>query len=273
MSMNKQGLKPVRLWPMIAKIIAMSLFASGLGYMMYVAFLAGENLIGGVLAIVLIASFVVYSSKGMVPLKFLLPGIILLAIFVVTPILYTVFMSGFIYKTGNEITRDDALTQIYETGYVPDENFTAYYMTLGRYQGEISALLTEQMTSATYLGTKGTATELDQASVELDEYGVAIGLEGFDPISFEEAATLEAQIIDLRFDMGDGKFIRPESLDAASLAIQAFSIDQATGELYDSVNDKTYVDNGRETLSIRPILTKSFSRVGEHLVLWRITSD
>ncbi len=242
---DKQSVRSVRLWPLVAKIIVMSLFASGLGYMMYVAFLAGENLIGGVLALILIASFVVYSSKGMVPLKFLLPGIILLTIFVVTPILYTVFMSGFIYKTGNEITRDDALTQIYETGYVPDENFTAYYMTLGRYQGEISALLTEQMTSATYLGTKGTATELDQASVELDEYGVAIGLEGFDPISFEEAATLEAQIIDLRFDMGDGKFIRPESLDAASLAIQAFSIDQATGELYDSVNDKTYVDNGQ----------------------------
>ena len=69
---------------MIIKIILMSLLASGLGYMMYVAFLAGENLIGGVLAVILIASFVVYGSKKLVPLKFLLPGIILLAVFVVT---------------------------------------------------------------------------------------------------------------------------------------------------------------------------------------------
>mgnify|MGYP006159338835 FL=1 len=85
MAKNQISTKPVRLWPMIAKIIIMALVASGLGYMMYVAFLAGENLIGGVLAAVLIASFVVYGSKGLVPLKFLLPGIILLAVFVVTP--------------------------------------------------------------------------------------------------------------------------------------------------------------------------------------------
>ena len=245
MANNKQSVQSVRLWPMVAKIIIMSLFASGLGYMMYVAFLAGENLIGGVLAVILIASFVVYSQKGLVPLKFLLPGIVLLAIFVVTPILYTVLMSGFVYKTGNEISREEALTQIYETGYVPDESFTSFYMTLGRYEGEVSALLTEQMTLTPYLGTKGTATVLDANSVQLDEYGTAVELDGFEPISFEEAATLEAQIIDLRFDMGDGKFIRPESLDAASLMIQAFTLNSATGELYDSVNDITYVDNGQ----------------------------
>jgi arabinogalactan oligomer/maltooligosaccharide transport system permease protein len=116
MAKTKQDSKPVRLGPLVAKIIIMSLFAAGLGYMMFVAFLAGENLIGGVLALVLIASFVVYSSKGLVPLKFLLPGIVLLAVFVVTPILYTVLMSGFVYKTGNEIIRDEELTQIYETG-------------------------------------------------------------------------------------------------------------------------------------------------------------
>ena len=244
MAKNQLSTKPVRLWPMIAKIIIMALVASGLGYMMYVAFLAGENLIGGVLAAVLIASFVVYGSKGLVPLKFLLPGIILLAVFVVTPILYTVLMSGFVYKTGNEISREDALTQIYETGFVPDESYTAFYMTLGRYEGEVSALLTEQMTLTPYLGTKGTATILEASQVELDEYGTAVGLEGFEPISFDEAATLEAEIIDLKFDMGDGKFIRPESLDAASLMIQAFKLDPATGELYDSLNDITYVDNG-----------------------------
>lgn len=234
----------VRLWPMITKIILMSLLASGLGYMMYVAFLAGENLIGGVLAVILIASFVVYGSKKLVPLKFLLPGIILLAVFVVTPILYTVLMSGFVYKTGNEISREDALSQIYETGFVPDESYTAFYMTLGRYEGEVSALLTEQMTLTPYLGTNGTATVLDAGDVQLDEYGTAVGLEGFEPISFEEAATLEAEIVNLRFDMGDGKFIRPESLDAASLMIQAYQLDPATGELYDSVNDITYIDNG-----------------------------
>lgn len=241
------GLAPstrVRVLPIILKIIGLSLLASIAGYMMYVAFLAGEVLIGTVLGIVLIAAFVVYSSKKLVPLKFLLPGIILLAIFVVTPILYTVLMSGFVYKTGNEITREEALVQIYETGYVPDENFTAYYMTLGKYQGEIAALLTDQATGEVYLGAGGKATPLDSSSVEFDEYATAVGYEGFEQIGFDEAANNEAGIIDLRFGFEDGSFIRPESLDAASLTVQAFKFDSTTGELYDSVNDITYVDNG-----------------------------
>ncbi|MEY3625018.1 MAG: hypothetical protein RL696_399 [Actinomycetota bacterium] len=222
--------------PIVLKIL--------LGYMTYVAFLAGETVIGSVLALVMLGSFVVYGSRKMIPLKFLFPGIVLLAVFVVTPILYTVLMSGFVYKTGNEITRDEALLQIYETGYVPDENFTAYYMTLGKYEGEYAALLTDASTGVNYLGANGLATVLEDGQVELDEYGFAIGLEGFAPVSFEEAAADEASIIDLRFAFDDGSFIRPESLDAASLTVQAFKYDDATGKLVDSVNGITYVDNG-----------------------------
>ncbi|QKJ25749.1 ABC transporter permease subunit [Aquiluna borgnonia] len=234
----------VRLLPIVLKILILSLIASILGYMTYVAFLAGETVIGSVLALVMLGSFVVYGSRKMIPLKFLFPGIVLLAVFVVTPILYTVLMSGFVYKTGNEITREEALLQIYETGYVPDENFTAYYMTLGKYEGEYAALLTDASTGVNYLGANGLATVLEDGQVELDEYGSAVGLEGFTPVSFEEAAADEASIIDLRFAFDDGSFIRPESLDAASLTVQAFKFDVATGKLVDSVNGITYVDNG-----------------------------
>ena len=244
MSKMKQPIPAVRLWPLLFKILGLSTVASIFSYMMFVAFLGGEVLIGSVLALVLISSLAVYSSKRLVPLKFLFPGIVLLAVFVITPILYTVLMSGFVYKTGNEISREEALAQIFETGYVPDEEFTAYYMTLGRYQGEVSALLTDQLTLQNYLGTDGQAVELSADEVTLDEYGVAIELPGFEPIDFAEAATIEAEIIDLRFEVGGGSFIRPESLDAASLTIQAFSYDVGTGVLTDSYNKITYKDNG-----------------------------
>ncbi len=234
----------VTLLPVIGKILGLSLVASILGYMTYVAFLAGEPLIGVVLALVLMGSLAVYGSRKLVPLKFLFPGIVLLAVFVVTPILYTVLMASFVYKTGNEISKEEALVQIFETGYVPDQNFTFYYMTLGKYQGEYAALLTDANTGTNYLGAKGKAVEADPGQLELDEYGTAIGYPGFEPVSFEEAASDEALIIDLRFAFEDGSFIRPESLDAASLTVQAFQYDASTGELVNSVNGTSYIDNG-----------------------------
>lgn len=237
--------KQIKVWPLILKIILGSLAASILGYMAFLALLAGETLIGLAVLLVLIGLFVVYGrSRKLVPLKFLFPGIALLAIFVIVPILYTVVMSGFNYRTGNEITREEAIEQIFETGYTPDENFTAYYMTLGTFDGQLSALLTDAATSDVYLGTDGNASLLEAGAYELDEYGVAVSTPGFEVISFEDAAARESEIIALRFRLNEEQFIRPESLDAASLAVQAFKYDASKGELIDSVNGVTYIDNG-----------------------------
>jgi arabinogalactan oligomer/maltooligosaccharide transport system permease protein len=237
--------KPIRIWPLISKIILGSVLAAILGYLAFIAFLAGETLIGSVVTLVLIGAFIVYgNSKKLVPLKFLFPGIVLLVVFVVVPIVYTVVMSTFNYRTGNEITRDEAIEQIFETGYTPDQNFTSYYMSLGVYQSSLAALLTDASTNDAYLGSDGKAVLLEPGTYEMDEFGTAIKIEGFEPLSFEQAAAREAEVTSLRFSLDDEQFIRPEALDSASLNVQAFKLNSSTGELTDSLNGITYVDNG-----------------------------
>lgn len=234
-----------RLWPLLVKIFLGSIVSALLGYLAFLAFLGGEILIGLVVSLVLIATVFVYgNSKKLVPLKFLFPGIVLLVVFVVVPIVYTVVMSTFNYRTGNEITRDEAIEQIFETGYTPDPNFTSYYMTLGTLDGSLAALLTDATTNDVYLGANGQATLMENGSYEVDEFGTAISTSGFEAISFEEAAAREAEVTSLRFTLSGDQFIRPEALDSASLNVQAFKLDSNTGELVDTANGITYIDNG-----------------------------
>lgn len=235
----------LRIWPLLAKILLGSIVSALLGYLAFIAFLAGETLIGSVVSLILLGTFVVYGSrKRLVPLKFLFPGIVLLVVFVVVPIVYTVVMSTFNYRTGNEITREEAIEQIFETGYTPDENLTYYYMTLGTLDGSLAALLTDANNNDVYLGANGQAELMEPGTYEVDEFGTAIGTAGFETLSFEEAAAREAEVTSLRFTLTGEQFIRPEALDSASLNVQAFKLDANSGELIDTANGITYVDNG-----------------------------
>ena len=61
-----------------------------------------------------------YFSKRTVPLKFFVPGLLLLVAFVLTPVLYTVVMSTYNYKTGNYISKQDAIERIKVLALEPD---------------------------------------------------------------------------------------------------------------------------------------------------------
>ena len=83
-----------------------------------------------VIVLIFIVTNFVYFTKFTLPFKFLLPGLILLVTFVVVPVIYTVQMSGYQYKTGNEISKKDAIVQIEANGLAPDANSTSYDLSL-----------------------------------------------------------------------------------------------------------------------------------------------
>jgi hypothetical protein len=83
-----------KLIPLVTKIFLMAMTTAILGYMAFVAFIAGEVVIGSVLVAIVLAANLVYFIRQAVAPKFLVPGIVLLVIFVITPSLYTIQMSG-----------------------------------------------------------------------------------------------------------------------------------------------------------------------------------
>jgi arabinogalactan oligomer/maltooligosaccharide transport system permease protein len=224
-----------KLIPLVTKIFLMAMTTAILGYMSFVAFIAGEVVIGSVLVAIALAANLVYFSRKAVAPKFLFPGIVLLVIFVITPILYTIQMSGYTYKTGNEITKDEALTQIYELGLTSDEAGTTYDLQVGKLDGKYASLLKEQVTGETFFGIDGQVESIQPTDVP----------SGFTPLTVDEIAQNEADIVALKYELGDGIYIIPQAADVAAQLRQSYVYDAAANTLNDSVNGITYVDNGK----------------------------
>jgi len=229
---------------LIAKIVLLASATAVLGFMAYFAFLAGEWIIGAVLTAVLLLANYIYLSKRAVASKFFFPGLVFLAIFVVVPVLYTTLMSGFNYKTGNEIDKADAIEQLYSVGLQPALSGETYDMVVGESSGSYQALLTEQSTREVLLGTKDGLEALAPGSYEVDETGKAISVEGFTPVDVENASNIDAILAKLVYKFEDGTFISAQGYDLAAKMEQIYVYDSAKGTLTDTSTGFVWVDNG-----------------------------
>ena len=118
------------------KVIVVTLFVSILLLLAQSAFAQKGYVIATFLLIAVLLLGLTYLTKISVPLKFFIPGILLLTAFVVGPILYTVAMSGFNYKTGNIISKEEAIVQIKVRGIEPAPSGLTFDIKLGKVDGK-----------------------------------------------------------------------------------------------------------------------------------------
>ena len=69
-------------------------------------------IIAGVVIATIIFLNYSFITKGAIPLKFLAVGLVFFSIFVITPTGYTIVMSTYNFKTGNEIAKSAAIQEI-----------------------------------------------------------------------------------------------------------------------------------------------------------------
>jgi arabinogalactan oligomer/maltooligosaccharide transport system permease protein len=229
----------------IAKIAFMAIIDAFLVTMFFAATHKHSSILASVIIFFFVSANFVYFARFTLPLKFLLPGLLLLITFVVVPVVYTVSMSGFNYKTGNEISKEQAIIQLQANGLTSDANNTAYDMVLGKIDGAWAALLTNQSTGEVLFATEKSVGPVDAKQYTKDQYGIARGYPGLIPIDPQVAANDEAAISALRFPLGDGKFISPQALDVAVLLVQSYVYDKKTDSIQDLSSGAIYKDNGQ----------------------------
>lgn len=230
----------------IAKVIFVSIALAILGLLAISAFTAGEIAIAGFLTLSMIAIAWVYFTNVSVPLKFFLPGIIFLIGFVVVPILYTIVMSGFQYRTGNYISKPEALERVQALGVVQDESMTTYDVTVGRLEnGELALLATDYLAGTYFISDSDSKVEIASTDVELNEFEVAVSAPGFEALPPDELAAMDSELSSLRFYSEDSYYLVLEGFEVASLYTQVLEYDAASDSLTNIQTGDVYKDNGR----------------------------
>ncbi|MEM9712691.1 MAG: maltose ABC transporter permease MalF [Actinomycetota bacterium] len=160
--------------------------------------------IGAVLVIVVIGALnVVYLVPGMVPAKYLMPGTVLLLLFVAYPVGYTVFLSGTNFGTGNFISQEQAIDRILANAAVSGEESNRYQLeVLIDDAGQLAMYLVDEAGTA-FLGTADGLSELGDGDVTFDGEDVAT-VGAFRPLTLVEASDLQEEILALEVPTDEG---------------------------------------------------------------------
>jgi len=235
---------------LLLKVVVISLISALLLMLTQSAFAQHEYVIAGFLAITVLAVALTYLTKISIPLKFFIPGILLLIAFVIGPILYTVTMSGFNYKTGNIISKQEAITQIQARAIEAAPSGLSFDIKLGKLSGAEAILVSDIANVKYFISTVNERIPLKASDVTLNEYGVAITAPNFTALTDKELATADTSYSNVHFKFEGSDFIALEGFDAGIVSQQALEYIPAKDEFRNLLNGSIYHDNGRGNYSL-----------------------
>jgi arabinogalactan oligomer / maltooligosaccharide transport system permease protein len=202
-----------------------------------------------VVTIATLALDVVYLSKRTLPLKFLIPGTLVLLIFQVYPVLYTGYIGFTNYGTGNVLTREQAIHRLVSDSIRVPEGATRYQSVplVDDGDGSLALLLTDP-DGQLFLGTEAGLTEITEADIE-GEGMQRVVADRFRPLTLGEAQNREAEVLAFAVPVTDpdaleegeeGDAISVQTFSTAAVAIQRLEFDEARGVLVDRVDGTEY---------------------------------
>ena len=203
-------------------------------------------IIAGVVIATIIFLNYSFITKGFIPLKFLAVGLVFFSIFVITPTGYTIVMSTYNFKTGNEIAKSAAIKEIINNGITPDLEGTVYDLFLGKTSdGKYAGIIQNQITGELLYADESKVKPIDPNLIKRNVAGLLVGAEGLSAISPEEFANDDAAITSLRFPLGDGSYVNPQGSDIAARLTQNIIYDEANDQIKNIETGQIFIDNGK----------------------------
>ncbi|ACV80962.1 ABC transporter permease subunit [Nakamurella multipartita] len=232
---------------LIIKIILVGLIDALLIYCLAQAWTAGWWPAVVFFAIVLIAVNAVYFTKGNLPLKYLIPGLVFLIVYQLFMMLFTAYLSFTNYGTGHLDSKDAAIVAIQASNVVPVEGGTEYAVVPIEQNGTVSMLVTDPATNQVRIGTNEGLTEVPAGDVQRDGDRVT-GVSGYQSLNLASLSgnpDLKAQwdALSPPVNADEGTYLRAISITRAREARSGFTYDEAQDAMINTATGEVYLAN------------------------------
>ncbi len=230
--------------PGFVRVILLLVFDAAVGWAISRFLNLGYTPMAAALLVITIGVNIVLVLKKAYPLRWMLVGLVLMAMFTIYPILFTIWVAFTNYGEGHLITQEQAIQQITQTKYLPEEgksyNWTAYKSPEGEY-----ALWLIDEEGEGYLARTGeplTQPEPGEDPIgELDNDGYPETIEGYQRLNAIAAVT-DKNLPDILFGEA-GRTIQVRSTSEAAELLPKYEydpdrdamIDQETGVVYQNL--------------------------------------
>jgi ABC-type sugar transport system permease subunit len=183
-------------------------------------------LIAATLIVVIFVNIVLLREKAY-PLRWMVVGLVLMALFTIYPIFFTVWVSFTNYGEGHLITKTQAIDQISKAKYLPESGL-AYTWTAFKSAEGVYALWLKDADGNGYLAIVGKPLAQPKPGEmgigELDENGIPKAIEGYQRLNVFEAVT-DPKLTEIQFGEA-GKTIQIRSPSEAAEIVPLYVYDQ-----------------------------------------------
>lgn len=245
---KKRGIyyQPPSMRVIAVKIVLLALVDAVAVFAMSILFFKGDYLVAGIVLVATLLVNWVYLSPGLLPAKYLTPGLVFLAIFQLFVIVYSLYVAFTNYGDGHNSTKDDAISSIVQQNTLRVEGSPAYRVTVVEGVGGLG-LLAAAPDGQVLVGTQDEPLQpVDPASVTLDgERPTA--LEGWTSLGMQDILQRQQEVaalqVPLSDDLADG-FLRTTDASNGYVYQSTFVYDEAADTVTDTVTGAVYQDLG-----------------------------
>ncbi len=157
--------------------------------------------------------FYTYLQRRAIPLKYLVPGTLLLIAFQILPVVMTVGTSFSNYGDGHRVGKEQAIEAIVAAGVQQTPGGATYLVAVGESaDGELTLLLTDTADGSTWAGTEAGLNELDGART--DDSGRVADADGYTVWSLAELGERQGELAELAVPTGPETGIKVQGLSA-----------------------------------------------------------
>ncbi len=229
---------------LLLKIIALAIIDALAVYSMLVLIRSDQWIPAAIILVVTGYANWIYFSRGHLPAKYLIPGLIFLFVFQIFAALYTGYIAFTNYGTGHNSDKDSAINSLLLSAQerVPDS--PAYQLTVVEQLGEFSFLVTDPDGNVEIGGNERPLEPVDNADMDGSK---AVGLAGYNSLNFAGIVANQQAIADmvvpLSDDPNDGALRTPDG-SSAYVYLSKLVYDEQADTMTDTRSGVVYSDIG-----------------------------
>ena len=219
-----------RIWQLLVLMIIDGFALS----FIYTTFAINGNVyIAALIALITIGVNVVFLSEKLYPFRWFSPGLALMFLLVVYPVVFTTYVAFTNYRTGHILSKEQAISRLEKETYLPEEG-SAFRWTAFRSDDESTYLLWLQADGRdALLAAAGEFLALGSVNAgPLDGDGIPESILGYDRLARGQTLSLLNELSQISFgDAENAVFV--QTLDAAAQVRPKYQYDVAQDALVD----------------------------------------
>jgi ABC-type sugar transport system permease subunit len=243
----------------LIRFIFLILFDAGVVWFVQNAFSRGFDQLVIVMIVIAVMLNLIFLIPRAYPFRWMAFGLAFLLLFMVYPLIFTIYVAFTNYGDGHLLTKEQAIPLIERQTFLPETGKSYRWTAFKSPEGEYALWLINPE-GETFLAKQGEEIQVtapgDPGIGEADGNGIPTSIEGYQRLNTLFAAT-DQQLPNIKFGLEGAQAVQVRSpSEAAELQIRYkydettdTVVDQSNGEVYNNVNGTFTTRNGK---TIRP---------------------